>query len=427
MPDRQAGVFRARFLQRNGARRVETPIAADKKTKEVFMYLFSLNAVSAATALDKFEVAAKWLTIALVALIVLVGLILFFAKRTAFQKYAKYAFFGLFCYLLVAGIAFLALDVAYHYSDEYAAENWLDKNALVRYVLIPLCVLAALVLISLCGFALAGKFRPAAKKTVAVAGTAVCAVALIAALVCIAIYYNKKIDGDGYYNSDTTSVKQIALYLSALLIVVAVVLISLFDKRSFRLDARSLAYAGICVAMSFALSYVQLWKMPQGGSVTLASLLPLMVYSYIFGAKKGVFAGFIYGILQALQDPWLIHPAQFLLDYPVAFSAIGVAGIFANLRPLDKLPQIKFALGAIVAGVLRFLSHVLSGVFAFGAYADGQNVWAYSLGYNSFVFVDVAIVLVAGFLVFSSKSFVGAIGKASASEALKTSSDEKQA
>lgn len=105
--------------------------------------------------------------------------------------------------------------------------------------------------------------------------------------------------------------------------------------------------------------------MSQGGSVTAASLLPLMIYSYMFGVKKGIFAGFIYGVLQAIQDPWLIHPAQFLLDYPVAFACIGIAGLFAKTEKLAKLPQVQFGLGAIAASALRFLCHILSGVFAF--------------------------------------------------------------
>ena len=151
--------------------------------------------------------------------------------------------------------------------------------------------------------------------------------------------------------------------------------------------------------------------MPQGGSVTLASLLPLMIFSYMFGVKKGVFAGMIYGILQAIQDPWLLHPAQFLLDYPVAFAAIGLAGMFRGVTALENKPQLAFALGGVVASVLRFLCHILSGVFAFSEYAGDQNPWIYSMAYNSFVFIDIAIVLVVGVIVFSSKSFMTFVNK----------------
>ena len=264
---------------------------------------------------------------------------------------------------------------------------------------------------SLALFAILSKKRPSAKKAVGIIGGILSVIALIAALVCIAVYYNLKIANDGYYNSDTASVKQLALYLSALLLIMLIVGLTFFDRQNFRFDTKSLAYAGVCVAMSFALSYIKLWEMPQGGSVTLMSLLPVMIYSYMFGAKKGVFAGFVYGILQAVQDPWLIHPAQFLLDYPVAFSTVGLAGLFRDVKAFEKIPQVSFTLGAVIASLFRFVAHVLSGVFAFEAYAGGKNVWIYSLGYNSFVFIDIAIVIVAGILVFSSKTFVLAINR----------------
>ena len=181
------------------------------------------------------------------------------------------------------------------------------------------------------------------------------------------------------------------------------------EKKEF--DSRSVSYAGICIAMSFALSYIKFFEMPQGGSLTLASLLPLMIYSYMFGVRKGVLAGFAYGILQAVQGIWFIHPAQFLLDYPVAFSAIGLAGMFSRVKALKKAPQVKFALGAIVASVIRFASHVFAGVFAFSEYSTLDNVWAYSLAYNSFVFADIAIAIVVGVIVFSSRAFNAQVNK----------------
>ena len=189
------------------------------------------------------------------------------------------------------------------------------------------------------------------------------------------------------------------------------------DEKGF--ETKHIAYAAVCISMSFALSYIRLFKMPQGGSVTLASLLPLMLYSYMFGVRKGVFAGFVYGLLQAVQDPWILHPAQFLLDYPVAFAAIGVSGMFRKVEKLNKFPQVSFTLGALVASSLRFISHVFSGVFAFWEFAldslgNPMNVWAYSLGYNSFVFIDIAIVVAAGAFVLSSKAFMKEVNRHSA-------------
>ena len=370
------------------------------------MFLYSLLSAS---GIDVFQPIATWLTIALIPSLLIVGIVLFFAKRDVFPKYAKYAFFATFGYLLVLAIAFFTLDIAYHYSDDYAQENWLDKDLLIRFVFIPLLVFAFLSLIALTSYALVAKFAEKRKRICGGIGVGVCFTALIAVLVCIAVYYGKKIANDGYYNSDTATVKQIALYVGSALSIALIVGLTFFDKSDLRFNARSLAYAGILTSMSFALSYVKLWDMPQGGSITLVSTLPLMLYAYLFGTKKGVFVGFIYGTLQAVQDPWIIHPAQFLLDYPVAFSAIGLAGIFGDAKFLKKVPQARFAIGALVAGSLRFVCHVLSGVFAFEAYASGQNVWAYSLVYNSYVFIDVALVVVAGALVLSSKSFTTSV------------------
>ena len=103
-----------------------------------------------------------------------------------------------------------------------------------------------------------------------------------------------------------------------------------------------------------------------------------------------------------------------MLDYPIAFSAIGLSGALANAKAFKNLPQIAFLLGGILAGALRFLSHVLSGVFAFAStYAGDLDSWLYSLGYNSFVFIDLAIVLAIGVIVFSSKSFIKEMNKLS--------------
>ena len=366
--------------------------------------MFSYSLLTA-HAVDVFEPIAKWATVGLLGAVLLVTLVLFFVKRTWLKAFIKPTVFAFVAYLLAVGVIFFALDIAKHYSDSYTTENWLDKKILLSHVLVPLLVLFAVTLLWLAVYALTKK------QVVVIVGVCVSAVALVITLAMLSAYYDKKIANDGYYNSDVASVKQLALYIGAVLATAIIVGLSFFDKQKLQFDARALAYAGICVAMSFALSYIKLWDMPQGGSITLVSLLPVMLFAYMFGAKKGVFVGFVYGVLQAVQDPWLIHPAQFLLDYPVAFSAVGLAGLLRELRALDKAPQAKFAIGAVIAGTVRFICHVLSGALAFEAYAEGQNAWAYSLAYNLYVFVDVALAIVAGAFVLSSKSFVKTIEK----------------
>lgn len=367
-------------------------------------------------AIDTVEPIMKWLSIALVVLAVVVGIVVALVKRESFSKYAKCALIALTVYAVAGCLLLLGLDIQKHYSESYAEENWLNLQALKLQVLLPIAIL--LIALLVCGVVLAvvSWKKPDAKKKVLLVCGIVCGVALVAAIVLIMNYYLTYIVDDGYYDSDTTTVHNVALYLSALiLIVLAVALAFGFgrgEKKGF--DTRSIAYAAVCIAMSFVLSYAKLWTMPQGGSITFASLLPLMLYSYLFGVKKGIFAGFVYGVLQAVQDPWIIHPAQFLLDYPIAFSFIGLAGIFRNAKFAEKLPQLAFGLGAVVAVCFRFLSHVLSGVFAFEAYAEGTNPWLYSIAYNSFAFIDLLIVLVAGVLVLSSKSLVKQIQRLNA-------------
>ena len=95
-----------------------------------------------------------------------------------------------------------------------------------------------------------------------------------------------------------------------------------------------LVHGALCIAISFVLSYFKLFSMPNGGSITLASMLPLMVYSNRYGAKYGVMAGVVYGFLQYIQKPEMTHWIQMLVDYPIAFGVIGLGGLVKGERNL---------------------------------------------------------------------------------------------
>ena len=195
---------------------------------------------------------------------------------------------------------------------------------------------------------------------------------------------------------------------SILLIIVIGVLAFITDKEKKEYkQTKVIAFAGVSISLSFALSFVKFFTMgANGGSITLASLLPLMLFSYAFGAKKGVFAGAIYGLLQCIQNPQIYEPMQVLLDYPIAFGAIGISGAFKNAKFL-KDDIVKFVLGATLAVTLRYFSHVLSGYYVFSSWAwEGYGALAYSLVYNLFCFIDLAVVLVVGTVAFSNKGFI---------------------
>lgn len=327
-----------------------------------------------------------WLTIALVIAYTVCAFSLKTEKRKRFLALSVFGWIAYACLLCA-----LSLVVSF------------IEDGVESILFIPLLILLAV----LAGGAVLLLFKRS--KSVYVLLGSLVGAAFVATLVCIGVHFasGKAAENNWLTNAD---VESLALYISSALSVVALLVVALVcgkdEKKSF--DSKSITYAAICIAMSFALSYMRLLRLPQGGSITPASLLPLMIYAYMFGVRKGVFAGAIYGLLQAFQDPTLLHPAQFLLDYPVAFAWIGLAGLFSKNTKLDKLPQVQFALGAVLAGLGRFLMHFLSGTFAFGVFApEGTPVALYSLGYQAgYVLPDLAIAIAVGIVLFSSKAFV---------------------
>lgn len=350
-------------------------------------------------ATETLSTVFMYVAIALAVILIGIGIFVKLKKAEYFPAFFKTGATIALTFALTVIVTMLTLGFAKISEKGYAQ----GENMLLE--LVPPLVLGGVIILGIIASYIAHFFTPKAYKITLISTLSCIGAALIVTIVCLIVFFTKNIKNDGWYGEE---INQLALYLSAVgliaLIVGTAVLTDMKNKSVF--DSRCIALAGITVALSFALSYIKMFSMPQGGSVTLASLLPIMLFAYVYGPKKGIFVGFIYGALQAMQNPWLIHPAQFLLDYPVAFAAAGLAGSFKKIKQLDKLPQIKFALGAVVAGALRFIAHVFSGVFAFGADAGGQNLWVYSLAYNSFVFVDIAIVIAAGALILSSKSFV---------------------
>jgi thiamine transporter len=141
-------------------------------------------------------------------------------------------------------------------------------------------------------------------------------------------------------------------------------------------DTRVLTEAALAVALAFVLGFVVLFKMPFGGSVSL-EMIPLILLALRQGWKVGIVAGAAYGLLDLAIDPYVVHPVQLLLDYPLAFGVLGLAGLFK--------PTVQGAvMGATVAVLARFVCHFLSGVIFFASYApEGMNPLFYSAAYNA--------------------------------------------
>ncbi len=340
--------------------------------------------------------------IALVAVFVAVGVLVHFKKPESFKTFARTCVAVACGFAVTVIVSMLALGYA-----KIAEKGYAEYPEILGLVLVPATVLGGISVLGIAAAYVSSLFNKKAFKITCITVAALFLAAFVANFICLAVY---SAHGTAEENNGAviTVTENAVLYVCAAVIIAIIVLVALFvgkdEKRGF--DSKSISYAAVCIAMSFALSYIKPIDLPQGGSITPASLLPLMIYAYIFGVRKGVLAGLVYGTLQAVQDPWIIHPAQFLLDYPLAFTAMGLAGTFVKIKKLDKLPQVQFALGAVCAAVMRFACHVLSGVFAFSEYSTLDNVWAYSLAYNSFVFVDALVCIVVGVIIFSVKPFV---------------------
>ena len=210
---------------------------------------------------------------------------------------------------------------------------------------------------------------------------------------------------DEWYNPINNQ-NALFVLLTVVLSGIIVVLALLGDKET-SFDTKALSFGAVCIALSFALSYVKFFSMPQGGSVTFASLLPLALYSFMFGTRRGVIVGIVYGLLQFVQSPQFYQPVQVLIDYPIAFGAIGVAGIARNFKFLKGNTIAEFCVGTTIAILLRYLAHTLSGYFVFYSWApidEGYTALTWTLVYNLYVLVDLAIVLAMGSFALASKN-----------------------
>lgn len=149
----------------------------------------------------------------------------------------------------------------------------------------------------------------------------------------------------------------------------------------------------IFIALGTALSLIIIYTLPQGGSITLASMVPIIWLALRRGPKVGVTAGVIYGLIQFAVLPFIAPVPdaiiQVLLDYPLAFGVLGLAGFF------PKHPVAGAAVG--ISG--RFVMHFVAGVFYWApVFAPTLNPWVYSTVYNGSYLLPELII--SGFVLF---------------------------
>jgi len=163
-----------------------------------------------------------------------------------------------------------------------------------------------------------------------------------------------------------------------------------FSEKSTRSRTKLLAEMVVAIALSTVLSFIKFSIWAQGGSVTAGSMIPIFWFSLRRGAKLGIVGGIVYGMVQFFVEPYFFHPAQVLLDYPIAFGALGLAGLFRT----HELSGVAAGIGG------RFLAHFVSGVIFFATYAPqiylglniGANAYTYSALYNGTYLVPELVI-----------------------------------
>ncbi len=140
---------------------------------------------------------------------------------------------------------------------------------------------------------------------------------------------------------------------------------------------KRLALSGIMLALATILSFIKIFEWPFGGSITACSMLPIAILGYTYGVRWGLLSGLVHGVLQAVLGATVSQAfagqsavsvtAILTIDYLIAFSAVGLSGIFKNRI---KNYTVSFSLGTALAIFLRYAAHVASGYIFFRSYAD---------------------------------------------------------
>ncbi len=165
--------------------------------------------------------------------------------------------------------------------------------------------------------------------------------------------------------------------------------------------AKKITTCAIMITLSVILTLLSklIPNMPWGGSVTLASAVPIIIVSLIFGFKWGIMSGITFSIIQMLTGFYPPPTQNFfdfilvvLLDYILAFGVYGLAGVFHKFIMPNKL---KIPISGLIVMLLRYICHIFSGILIWGVYADeGQSILSYSVIYNGIYMIPEAILTV---------------------------------
>ena len=168
-----------------------------------------------------------------------------------------------------------------------------------------------------------------------------------------------------------------AVLIAALLIIFIAGNFIISKKEAKTITSKQLAFSGIAIALAIVTSFIKFVSLPFGGSITLFSMFFICFIGYMYGTRIGILSGVAYGILQLILGPYIFAPLQVLLDYPLAFGALGLSGVFSK----SKYGMLK---GYLLGVIGRYIFHCISGQIFFLSYApENMNSTVYNVTYNA--------------------------------------------
>ena len=195
---------------------------------------------------------------------------------------------------------------------------------------------------------------------------------------------------EGAWDDGSVRLKAIGIAVVVVIILALVIISAIAHQRNSEnkkiLTTKQLVYSAVAIALAIVCSMIKFSSLPMGGSITLFSMLFIVLIGYWYGPSVGIMTAVAYGLLQFVLEPIFYTLPQMLIDYPLAFGALGLAGFFHKKK-------FGLQIGYIVGVIGRYVFAVISGYVFFGAYApEGTPAIVYSLTYNATYIVPEAIV-----------------------------------
>ena len=127
------------------------------------------------------------------------------------------------------------------------------------------------------------------------------------------------------------------------LLAVLILILGYLQTRRIHFTTHMLINVALMLALTIVLHQLRIFHMPQGGSVTIGGMIPLLFLTYRYGAGIGCLAGFLYGMINLMQDAFILHPLQVLFDYPLPYMALAIAAAVPSREPHSPLRHASLA------------------------------------------------------------------------------------